>query len=97
MKGPIGAGMRGLWRTVSAGLKMRGARIVGCQSAELAEGDREQTRAEQHEAGRGQREKPVGHKIMISHHTPAALDAGPNLLKLSESCSASAASRRSGP
>jgi hypothetical protein len=68
--------------------RRRGRRSRG----ELAERDREQARAQQHEAGCGQREEAVryaivGHEIMGSHHTPATLDAGPNLLKVSESLS----------
>jgi hypothetical protein len=72
---------------------------------ELAERDREQARAEQHEAGCGQREEAVryaivGHEIIGSHHTPATLDAGPNSLKVSESLfkrGSSVVSRNSGP
>jgi hypothetical protein len=37
----------------------------------LAESDSQQTGAQQHEAGRGQREESVGYKVMISHDTPA--------------------------
>ena len=37
----------------------------------LAERDSQQTGAQQHEAGRGQREESLGHKVMISHDTPA--------------------------
>jgi hypothetical protein len=59
-------------------LRYLSCEMMGSRSAELAERDSEQTRAQQHEAGRGQREEPVGDKIMISHHTPAALDTGPN-------------------
>jgi hypothetical protein len=51
----------------------------------LAERDSQQTRAQQHKAGRRQREESVGHKVMVTHHTSAAHDAGPNLLKISES------------
>jgi hypothetical protein len=46
-------------------------------SSGLAEGDREQGRAEQHNAGGRQREKSFGHEIMVTHDTPAILDAGP--------------------
>jgi hypothetical protein len=64
----------------------RGRRSRG----ELAERNREQARAQQHEAGCGQREEAVryaivGHEIIGSHHTPATLDAGPNSSKVSES------------
>ena len=51
----------------------------------LAEGDGQQARAEQHEAGCGQRQKSIGNEVMITHGTPAVPDAGPNPLKLSES------------
>ena len=37
----------------------------------LAEGERQQARAQQHEAGRGQREESVGDQIVIAHVTPA--------------------------
>jgi hypothetical protein len=54
-------------------------------SAGLAERQRQQTRAQQHQTGRRQREESFGHKIMFTHDTPATLDARPNFLKLSES------------
>ena len=54
-------------------------------SAVLAQGKSEQTRAQQYQARRGQREKSVGDQIVVAHDTPATLDARPNLLKLSES------------
>ena len=37
----------------------------------LAEGERQQARAQQYEAGRGQREESVGDQIVIAHVTPA--------------------------
>src|SRR5687767_5386190 len=51
----------------------------------LAERERQQARAQQHQAGRGQCEESVGDQIVVAHDTPATLDARPNLLKLSES------------
>jgi hypothetical protein len=51
----------------------------------LAEGDSQQTRAQQHKARRRQSEKTVGYKVMITHGAPATRDAVPNLLKISES------------
>ena len=51
----------------------------------LAECKRQQTGAQQHEAGCGQCEESVGDQIVVAHDTPATLDARPNLLKLSES------------
>jgi hypothetical protein len=51
----------------------------------LAESEREQARAKQHEAGCGYREESFGDKIVVTHDAPADRDAGPNLLKLSES------------
>jgi hypothetical protein len=51
----------------------------------LAESDGEQARAKQHEAGCGYREEALGHEIVVKHDAPAERDAGPNLLKLSES------------
>ena len=54
-------------------------------SAVLAQGKSEQTRAQQYQARRGQREKSVGDQIVVAHDTPATLDARPNLLKLYES------------
>jgi hypothetical protein len=59
--------------------------MVGRLSAGLAECQRQQTRTQQHQTGRRQREEPIGHKVMFTHDTPATLDARPNLLKLSES------------
>jgi hypothetical protein len=53
-------------------------------SSESAEGDREQGRAEQHNAGGRQREKSFGHEIMVTHDTPAILDAGPICQKLGQ-------------
>jgi hypothetical protein len=40
----------------------------------LAERKGEQAGAQQYESGYGQREKPVGYKVMV-HDTPAILDA----------------------
>jgi hypothetical protein len=51
----------------------------------LTERDGEQTGAQQHQAARGQRKKSVGHQVMVSHHTPAAPDARPNPINVSES------------
>ena len=56
----------------------------GRDAAGLVERDREQTRAQQHKAGRRQREESVGYKVVTTHDTPTGLDARPNLLKLSE-------------
>jgi hypothetical protein len=53
--------------------------------AGLAERDREQARAKQHKAGCGYREEAFGDKIIVTHDAPADCNAGPNLLKLSES------------
>ena len=47
---------------------------------ELAEGDSEQARAQQHKAGRSQGEEAVGHEVMIAHVAPVTLDAGPKML-----------------
>jgi hypothetical protein len=51
----------------------------------LAESDSEQARAKQHKAGCGYREESFGYEIFVTHDAPADSDAGPNLLKLSES------------
>jgi hypothetical protein len=51
----------------------------------LAESEREQARAKQHETGCGYREEAFGDEISVTHDAPADRDAGPNLLKLSES------------
>jgi hypothetical protein len=51
----------------------------------LAKRDSEQARAKQHKAGCGYREESFGYEIFVTHDAPAERDAGPNLLKLSES------------
>jgi hypothetical protein len=51
----------------------------------LAESEREQARAKQHQSGCGYCEESFGHEIVVTHDAPADRDAGPNLLKLSES------------
>ncbi len=51
----------------------------------LSEGERQQTRAKQHQAGCGYCEESFGYEIAVTHGAPADRDAGPNLLKLSES------------
>jgi len=51
----------------------------------LAEGECEQARAKQHEACCGYCEESFGYEIIVTHDAPADRDAGPNLLKLSES------------
>jgi hypothetical protein len=53
--------------------------------AVLAEREREQTRAQQHEPGCRQCEESVRDEVMITHDTPATLNAGPNSLKFSKS------------
>jgi hypothetical protein len=61
---------------------------TGCFGPEcdgLAERDREQARAKQHKAGCGYCEESFGDEIVVTHDAPADCDAGPNLLKLSES------------
>jgi hypothetical protein len=55
-----------------------GAAIVGNLSAGLSECESQQARAQHHKAGCGQREKSVGNKVVITHDTPATLDARPN-------------------
>lgn len=47
--------------------RRRGAGAGGMGSAER---ERQETGAQQHKAGCGQREEPFGYKIMISHRTP---------------------------
>ena len=61
-------------------------------AVELTESESEQARAQQHEAGRCQRQETTGDIITITHGTPAirdagpnCLNAGPNYLKISES------------
>jgi hypothetical protein len=51
----------------------------------LAESEREQARAQQHEAGCGYCEESFGDKVVVTHDAPADRHAGPNLLKFSES------------
>jgi hypothetical protein len=51
----------------------------------LAEREREQARAKQHQACCGYCEESFGYEIIVTHDAPADRDAGPNLLKLSES------------
>jgi hypothetical protein len=51
----------------------------------LAESEGDQARAKQHQAGCGYCEESFGYEIVVTHDAPADRDAGPNLLKLSES------------
>jgi hypothetical protein len=60
-------------------------RVAALPRGYLTERERQQTGAQQHEAGCGQREESVGHKIMFTHEAPVTLDALPNSLKVSES------------
>jgi hypothetical protein len=69
----------------AADLDTPGLRSSATCRAGLAERESQQARAQQHKAGCGQREESVGNKVVITHDTPATLDAHPNLLKLSES------------
>jgi hypothetical protein len=55
------------------------------RSARLAESEREQARTKQHQPCCGYCEESFGYQIIITHDAPADRDAGPNLLKLSES------------
>jgi hypothetical protein len=50
-----------------------------------AKRESEQARAKQHKARRGYREEAIGHEVIMMHGSPAALDAGPNLLRNSKS------------
>lgn len=61
-----------------AGLKMRAAKSSVARRPGLAERKSEQARAQQHKAGRSQREESVGYKVMIAHGTPATHDIRPN-------------------
>ena len=68
----------------------RGAQRPRCRVATrpvagLRERESQQARAQQHEAGCSQCEETVGYQVMITHVTPATLEARPNSLKLSES------------
>jgi len=51
------------------------------------EGEGQEARAEQDEAGCGQGQETVGDRIMMAHVTSSFSDARPNLLKLSERAS----------
>jgi hypothetical protein len=51
----------------------------------LAESEGEQARTKQHETGCGYREEAFGDEVIVKHDAPADRDAGPNLLKFSES------------
>jgi hypothetical protein len=50
----------------------------------LSEQNRQQARAQEHEAGRRQNKKSVGDNVVVAHDTPTTSDARPNLLKSSE-------------
>jgi hypothetical protein len=54
-------------------------------AAGLAKGDGEQARTQQHKTCRCQGEESVRNEVMITHGAPADHDAGPDLLKISES------------
>ena len=55
-----------------------GLRSSATCRAGLAERESQQARTQQHEAGCGEREESVGNKVVITHDTPATLDARPN-------------------
>jgi hypothetical protein len=76
--GGIEQGNGGGHSTCSAG-------ALAVRSAGLAEREGEQARAKQHETCCGYCEESFGDKIVVTHDAPADRDAGPNLLKLSES------------
>ena len=58
--------------------------LASTPRALLAECHRQQTRAQQHEAGRRQGKKSVGDNVVVAHETPTTPDARPNLLKISK-------------
>jgi hypothetical protein len=62
-----------------------GLATLARECRDLAESERDQTRAKQHEACCGHCEESFGYEIIVTHDAPADRDAGPNLLKLSES------------
>ena len=59
---------------------------LGSQRSALSgrQGESEQARAQEQEARRSYRQKPIRYEVMITHSAPANLDARPNLLKFSE-------------
>jgi hypothetical protein len=82
-----GAGKRGRFAGIQGEPPTRSARPGHFRSGgpRLAESEREQARAKQHQAGCGYCEESFGYEIVVTHDAPADCDAGPNLLKLSES------------
>lgn len=69
-----------------AGVRRTNPGIEARERAEayLAECRSEKAGAKQHEAGRCERKKSVGDKVVVAHVTPTTPEALPNSLKLSE-------------
>ena len=72
-----------------ARLERRRGRSSGSSSrfaktALSGQSEREQARAQEQEARRSYRQKPIRYEVMVTHSAPANLDARPNLLKFSE-------------
>jgi hypothetical protein len=82
-----GAGKRGRFWNYRVGTAVRAFRpgTFRVWSAGLGESEGEQARAKQHQTGCGYCEESFGYEIIVTHDAPADRDAGPNLLKLSES------------
>jgi hypothetical protein len=58
---------------------------LGSQRPALSgQSESEQARAQEQEARRSYRQKPIRYEVMVTHSAPANLDARPNLLKFSE-------------
>jgi hypothetical protein len=80
-RGAVGGIMQGN----GAGHASCSAGVLPVRSPGLAESEREQARAKQHQACCGYCEESFGDKVVVTHDAPADRDTGPNLLKLSES------------
>ena len=48
-----------------------------------SQSEREQARAQEQEARRSYRQKPIRYEVVVAHSAPANFNARPNLLKLS--------------
>lgn len=70
---------------IPAGIASSPARVASASpDACLSEQNRQQARAQEHEAGCRQNKKSVGDNVVVAHDTPTTSDARPNLLKSSE-------------
>ena len=72
---------RRAWKDDAAAPAVR--HLASRRPALSGQSEREQARAQEQEARRSYRQKPIRYEVMVTHSAPANFNARPNLLKFS--------------